>query len=169
MTTNTNDQKSRVGIVMGSKSDLPVMQAAVDILKAHDVPCDVRILSAHRTPMEADEYVSGAVSRGIQVLICGAGMAAHLAGAFAGRTLLPVIGVPLNASLGGLDALLATVQMPPGVPVATVSVGKAGAKNAAWLALRIMALSDPQIREALAESVRAMSQAVLDADAGLRD
>ena len=119
-------------------------------------------MSAHRTPAEADEYASSAAGRGIKVLICGAGMAAHLAGAFAGRTPLPVIGVPLNGSLDGLDALLATVQMPPGVPVATVAIGKAGAKNAALLACQILAINDDELRDRVVAWRAQQTEAVAD-------
>ena len=157
-----------VGIVMGSKSDLPAMSAAGDVLDQLGIGYDIRIMSAHRTPAEADEYASSAAGRGLKVLICGAGMAAHLAGAFAGRTPLPVIGVPLNGSLDGLDALLATVQMPPGVPVATVAIGKAGAKNAAWLAARIIGTSDPDIQQRLIAGFDEMADKVREADAELQ-
>ncbi len=158
----------RVGIMMGSKSDLPVMQAAADVLTQLEIGWEMRIMSAHRTPAEADEFAVTARDRGIQVLICGAGMAAHLAGCVAGRTQLPVIGVPLGASMGGMDALLATVQMPPGVPVATVAVGKAGAKNAAWLAARIIAVADSAVRDRLAGAVAGMADKVREADAELQ-
>jgi phosphoribosylaminoimidazole carboxylase PurE protein len=157
-----------VGIVMGSQSDLPTMSAAGDVLEQLGIGYDLRIMSAHRTPVEADEYASGAAGRGLKVLICGAGMAAHLAGAFAGRTPLPVIGVPLNGSLDGLDALLATVQMPPGVPVATVAIGKAGAKNAAWLAARIIGTSDASIQQRVMDGFDAMADKVRAADAELQ-
>lgn len=158
----------RVGIMMGSKSDLPAMQAAADVLTELQIGWEMRIMSAHRTPEEADTFASSARDRGIQVLICGAGMAAHLAGCVAGRTLLPVIGVPLGASMGGMDALLATVQMPPGVPVATVAVGKAGAKNAAWLAARIIAVADGDVAARLQGAVAAMADKVRAADAELQ-
>ncbi len=156
-----------VAIAMGSKSDLPAMRGCSDVLDSLGIPWEMRILSAHRTPEQADAWASGAADRGIKVLVCGAGMAAHLAGAVAGRTLLPVIGVPLDGSFMGQDALLATVQMPPGVPVATVAVGKAGAKNAAWLAARIIALADPAVADRLSKAREEMTQAVLAADAEL--
>ncbi len=159
----------RVGILMGSASDREAMTAAVEVLTDLGIPCELRIRSAHRTPEAALAYAREAESRGIQVLICGAGMAAHLAGVMAAESLLPVIGVPLAASFGGLDALLATVQMPPGVPVATVAVGRAGAKNAAWLAARILALGDPELRQRLAEARRAMAEKVLAADEALQE
>ncbi len=135
-----------VGIVMGSDSDLPVMSNAMEFLKSMDVCCEMTVASAHRTPERAAEYAKNAKQRGLKVIIAGAGMAAHLAGVLASHTDLPVIGVPLDSSsLKGLDALLSTVQMPPGVPVATMGIGKAGAKNAGVLALRILALSDPEL------------------------
>jgi phosphoribosylaminoimidazole carboxylase PurE protein len=141
----------RVAILMGSESDREVMQKAADVLDALGVTSEMRVLSAHRNPDGLAEYVGSAKARGIEVFIAGAGMAAHLAGAVAARTILPVIGVPLNASpLDGLDALLATVQMPPGVPVATVAIGAAGAKNAGYLAAQILALEAGAVREALA-------------------
>ena len=124
----------KVAILMGSASDLPVMEAAGDVLNDLGIGWRMAVRSAHRTPEETVAYVRKAEEDGVKVLICGAGMAAHLAGVVAAESLLPVIGVPINASLDGMDALLATVQMPPGIPVATVAVGRAGAKNAAWLA-----------------------------------
>jgi len=139
-----------VGIVMGSDSDLSVMSPAADFLKSMDVRFEITVASAHRTPAKAAEYAATAKERGLKLIIAGAGMAAHLAGVLAAHTDLPVVGVPLNASpLGGMDALLATVQMPPGVPVATMGIGKAGAKNAAVLALRILALNDSALASKL--------------------
>ena len=132
----------KVGILMGSKSDYPVMQHAFSILNILQLDHEVRVLSAHRTPKETIEWTEAAEAKGIKVIICGAGMAAHLAGVVAAHTIIPVIGVPIPASLMGLDSLLSTVQMPPGIPVATVSIGKAGAKNAAWLAAQIIASYD---------------------------
>ncbi len=135
-----------VGVVMGSDSDLPEMQAAVDFLRSMEVGCELTVASAHRTPEKAAEYARSAAGRGLKLIIAGAGMAAHLAGVLAAHTDLPVIGVPLaGSSLNGLDALLSTVQMPPGVPVATMGIGKPGAKNAAVLAVKILALSDPEL------------------------
>jgi phosphoribosylamine---glycine ligase len=143
-------QEPVVGIVMGSDSDLPVMKAAADFLKAMDICCEMSVASAHRTPEKAVAYAKNAQQRGLKVIIAGAGMAAHLAGVLASHTDLPVIGVPLDASsLGGLDALLSTVQMPPGIPVATMGIGKAGAKNAAVLAVRILALTRPDLGKKL--------------------
>jgi len=136
-----------VGILMGSASDQEVMHAAAEVLRELEVPYQIGVYSAHRTPDRVDEFVSEAPSRGIRVLIAGAGAAAHLAGALAARTHIPVIGVPLSGSaLSGLDALLATVQMPAGFPVATMAIGKAGATNAALLAAQILALSDSDLR-----------------------
>ncbi|MCP4808632.1 MAG: 5-(carboxyamino)imidazole ribonucleotide mutase [Proteobacteria bacterium] len=157
-----------VGIVMGSKSDLPVMEAAGQVLDELGVSWEMRILSAHRTPEQAHEFAVTARDRGLKLIIAGAGMAAHLAGVMAGVSELPVIGVPLGASLGGFDSLLATVQMPPGVPVATVAVGKAGAKNAAWMAVRILALSDEDLRQRHLAARAAMTAKVLEADASIQ-
>lgn len=158
-----------VAVVMGSDSDLPVMQACIDQLRAFDVPMEVRILSAHRTPEVAADFAATAKDHGLRVIIAAAGMAAHLAGALAGRTPLPVIGVPLEASSGpgGLDALLSTVQMPPGVPVACVAIGKAGARNAAILAVQILALSDERLAERLDAFRKAQTQSVLEKDQAL--
>ncbi|MCP4338886.1 MAG: phosphoribosylamine--glycine ligase [Desulfobulbaceae bacterium] len=143
-------QPPLVGIVMGSDSDLPAMKAAVDFFKSMDIGCEMTVASAHRTPEKAVEYAKNAQQRGLKVIIAGAGMAAHLAGVLASQTDLPVIGVPLNASsLGGLDALLSTVQMPPGIPVATMGIGKAGAKNGAILAMKILALQNPELGKKL--------------------
>ena len=139
-----------VGVLYGSTSDETVMADCLKTLDKLGIGYEVNVMSAHRTPIEVADYSEKAASRGIKVLIAGAGLAAHLAGAVAANTKLPVIGVPLNAgTLGGLDALLSTVQMPPGVPVATVAIGKYGAKNAAWLAARIIALSDADIASVL--------------------
>ncbi len=156
-----------VGILMGSLSDRDVMLGATSVLDSLDISWEMKVRSAHRTPAESLEYAGTAQERGLQVLICGAGMAAHLAGVMAAESLLPVIGVPIDASLGGLDALLATVQMPPGVPVATVAIGKAGAKNAAWLAARIMALSDDALAARLVTARAEMAAKVLEADKSL--
>ncbi len=142
------DARPKVGIVMGSDSDLPVMQAAADFLKKMQIPYEMTVASAHRTPERAAKYADTAQKRGLKMIIAGAGMAAHLAGVLASHTDLPVIGVPLDASpLNGMDALLATVQMPPGIPVATMGIGKPGAKNAGVLAARILALEDKALAE----------------------
>jgi phosphoribosylaminoimidazole carboxylase PurE protein len=139
-----------VGIVYGSTSDEEVMAACCGVLEDNAIPYEKNVMSAHRTPEKVAEYSKSAKDRGIKVLIAGAGLAAHLAGAVAANSTLPVIGVPLAAgTLGGLDALLSTVQMPPGVPVATVAIGKHGAKNAAWLAMRILALTESEIADKL--------------------
>jgi phosphoribosylamine--glycine ligase len=143
---------AKVGIVMGSDSDLPVMQSCVEQLRKFGIPFEITIASAHRTPARASEYAATARQRGVQVIIAAAGMAAHLAGVLAAHTTLPVIGVPIDASsLNGLDALLSTVQMPPGIPVATMGIGKSGAKNAAILAAQIISLADPDLAAKLAE------------------
>ena len=139
----------KVGIVMGSASDMPVVKKAKEVLESLSVPCEMHIYSAHRTPAEARQFAEGARSAGFGVIIAAAGMAAHLAGAMAAGTTLPVIGIPINSSLGGLDALLATVQMPSGIPVATVAID--GAKNAAWLAAEILAVEDEALAERIAE------------------
>ncbi|MBA3007120.1 MAG: phosphoribosylamine--glycine ligase [Proteobacteria bacterium] len=144
--------KALVGIVMGSDSDLPVMQAAADFLKKMQIPYEMTVASAHRTPERAARWASTAQERGLKIIIAGAGMAAHLAGVLAAHTELPVIGVPLDASpLHGMDALLATVQMPPGIPVATMAIGKPGAKNGAVFAARILALEDKGVASRLQE------------------
>jgi len=145
-----------VGILMGSESDRARMEGASKVLEEMGVPHEVHVMSAHRTPDRVAEYAGTAAERGLKVLVAGAGMAAHLAGAVAARTILPVIGVPLDGSaLQGMDALLATVQMPPGIPVATVAVGSAGAKNAGWLAAQILALGDPEIAQRLRDTRKA--------------
>ena len=157
-----------VAILMGSDSDLPVMQACIDVLSTLDIPCEVKITSAHRTPEVTQQYVQSADQRGCVAFICAAGMAAHLAGAVAAQTLKPVIGVPINSSLEGLDALLATVQMPAGIPVATVAIGKAGAKNAAYLAAQIAATADSKLRQRLIDDRASSAQAVMAKDAALQ-
>jgi len=148
----THDPRPLVGIVLGSDSDRPVMEDAAKTLAEFDVPHELVVASAHRSPDLLDRYARTAEDRGIRVLIAAAGGAAHLAGSLAARTILPVIGVPLEATgLGGLDSLLSTAQMPPGVPVATVSIGSWGARNAAILAVQILAVSDSTLRERLSE------------------
>lgn len=154
---------ARIGMVMGSDSDWPVMEAAATICQQFGVPCEARVLSAHRTPEEATRWAAGAAERGLRVLIAGAGGAAHLPGVMAAHTLLPVIGVPIaNGPLQGVDALLAIVQMPKGIPVATVGVGRAD--NAALLALAILATSDHALAQQLQDYRRAMRSKVLAAD-----
>ncbi|MGC9967469.1 MAG: 5-(carboxyamino)imidazole ribonucleotide mutase [Syntrophobacteraceae bacterium] len=135
-----------VGIIMGSNSDIPVMEEAVRVLEKFEIPYEMKVFSAHRTPDEAAEYAKALAGRGIRVLIAGAGWAAHLAGLAAAQTTVPVIGVPIDSSpLNGMDSLLSTVQMPPGVPVATMAIGKGGAYNAAVFAVRILSLLDPDL------------------------
>ena len=154
----------KVGIVMGSASDLPVVKKAIDMLVSLDVPYEVHVFSAHRTPDEASDFASAAKERGFGVLIAAAGMAAHLAGVVASRTTLPVIGIPCKSTnLDGLDALLATVQMPTGIPVATVAIDGAG--NAALLAAEILALSDETLAKKLTDKRRADTEAVLQKNA----
>jgi phosphoribosylaminoimidazole carboxylase PurE protein len=158
-----------VGILMGSDSDLETMQEAVEVLKQFGVPYEVRVLSAHRTPEATAPYVRAAARLGRRVLIAAAGGAAHLAGAVAAQTVLPVIGVPIDSSpLKGLDALLSTVQMPGGVPVATVAIGKSGAKNAALLAVAILALSDRALQQHLVRYRAQMAAAVRKKDRWVR-
>jgi 5-(carboxyamino)imidazole ribonucleotide mutase len=155
----------QVGIIMGSTSDRPLMEAAADVLTELGISHETRIVSAHRTPDWAFEYAASAEGRGLKVIIAGAGGAAHLAGVTAAKTVLPVIGVPMPSEhLHGLDSLLSTAQMPGGVPVATVSIGKAGAINAALLAARILGLSDADVRDRVRRRQQAQAQAVRDAD-----
>ena len=155
-----------VSIIMGSDSDLPVMQACIDTLKKLDITCEVKISSAHRTPDITRNYIADAEQRGCQVFIGAAGLAAHLAGTIAAHTLKPVIGVPMDGGpLNGMDALLSTVQMPGGIPVATVAIGKAGAKNAAYLAAQMMALKDDRIAQRLVKEREDNAKAVIAADA----
>jgi phosphoribosylaminoimidazole carboxylase PurE protein len=157
-----------VGILMGSDSDLPTMAETVKVLEGYGVAMEVRVLSAHRTPEEATRYAREAEGRGIKVLIAGAGGAAHLAGALAAHSTLPVIGVPLESSpLSGFDALLSTVQMPPGIPVATVGVGAMGARNAGHLAVAIIAVGDDALRGKLKAKRKDMTADVLARDAAL--
>ncbi len=157
--------KKKIAVVMGSDSDLPVMEEATAVLKEFGVPFSARILSAHRTPTETAAFASGAERSGFGVIIAGAGSAAHLAGAIAAQTVLPVIGVPLAATpLSGFDALLSTVQMPGGIPVASVAVGKPGAKNAAILAIQILAISDPVLKKMLKAYKRKMAAKVVKKD-----
>jgi 5-(carboxyamino)imidazole ribonucleotide mutase len=150
-----------VGVIMGSKSDWPVMKNAADTLDKLGIEYEVRAVSAHRTPDALFEYVSGAAGRGVKVIIAGAGGAAHLPGVAAAKTLLPVLGVPMESKLLGLDSLLSIVQMPGGVPVGTLGIGKAGAVNAALLAARILALSDVDVAAALERFVADQAGRVL--------
>lgn len=153
----------KVGIIMGSDSDLPVVEKAADTLRALGVPFEAHVYSAHRTPAEARDFALRAADKGFGVLICAAGKAAHLAGAIAANTVLPVIGIPIKAStLDGLDALLSTVQMPSGIPVATVAID--GAQNAALLAAQILAVEDADLRDKLIAMRRAAAETVLEKD-----
>lgn len=164
-----SDSGKFIAVLMGSDSDLPVMQATVEVLRDFDLDYELRVLSAHRTPDETRAYVKDAESRGCAVFVAAAGMAAHLAGAVAAGTTRPVIGVPIDAGpLSGLDALLSTVQMPGGIPVATVAIGKAGAKNAGYLAAQMLALSDPDLAERVASERREQAAAVIARDARVR-
>jgi phosphoribosylaminoimidazole carboxylase PurE protein len=158
-----------VAVVMGSDSDMPTMKACIDRLKEFGIEPEVRIISAHRTPDIAADFAETASKKGIKVIIAAAGMAAHLAGALAARTDLPVIGVPLASleSPAGIDALLSTMQMPPGVPVASMAVGKAGAVNAAVFAAEILALSDEKLAARLAEFKKSQQQKVIEKDSAL--
>ncbi|MGI5504702.1 5-(carboxyamino)imidazole ribonucleotide mutase [Lentzea sp. CA-135723] len=158
---------TQVGVIMGSDSDWPVMKAATEALAEFDVPFEVSVVSAHRTPQRMLDYAGSAASRGLKVIIAGAGGAAHLPGMVASATVLPVIGVPVPLKyLDGMDSLLSIVQMPAGVPVATVSVG--GARNAGLLAVRMLASSDVALQERMARFQAELEQLVLDKDAALQ-
>lgn len=162
--------KPFVAVLMGSKSDLPVIEKTLDVLKGLRVPFEVRITSAHRTPDVTHAYVKDADQRGCGVFIAAAGLAAHLAGTVAGLTIKPVIGIPLDAGpLQGMDALLSTVQMPGGIPVASVAVGSAGAKNAAYLAAQILSLADADLAERIRAERHANAEAVVAADRELQE
>ena len=153
----------KVGIIMGSDSDLPIVQKAIDTLKDYGVPYEVHIFSAHRTPAEAAAFASSAAENGFGVIIAAAGMAAHLAGALAAQTVLPVIGIPCKSNtLDGIDALLSTVQMPTGIPVATVAIN--GGTNAALLSIEILALSEPELRERLVAMRKSAHDKVIGKD-----
>ncbi|MCR5485164.1 MAG: 5-(carboxyamino)imidazole ribonucleotide mutase [Clostridiales bacterium] len=156
----------KVAVIMGSDSDLPVVEKAVTVLKSFDVPYEMHVYSAHRTPEEAKDFAINARKNGFGVIIAAAGMAAHLAGAFAANTTLPVIGIPVkSAALDGMDALLSTVMMPSGIPVATVAIN--GAANAAYLAAEILALSDDELCKKLADYRLSASKKVLEKDAAI--
>lgn len=151
-----------VSILMGSDSDLEVMRSTQEVLQEFGIASDLKVLSAHRTPDALTQYLREAEEKGVKVFVAAAGMAAHLAGAVAARTTKPVIGVPLDASsLGGLDSLLSTVQMPAGIPVATVAIGKAGAKNAGFLAAQILSLSDSALAQKISDQRQKNSEALL--------
>ena len=155
------NEAAKVGIVMGSDSDLDIMQEAAAVLKKFQIPYEMTVASAHRSPQRAGNFATTALKRGMKVIIAGAGHAAHLAGVLAARTTLPVIGVPIDSScLQGLDALLATVQMPPGIPVATMAIGKPGARNAGILAAQIIAVSEAELAEKLEKFKQEMARQV---------
>ena len=162
----TKQIQSPVAVLMGSDSDLPTMESCIKQLKEFGIDPIVRVLSAHRTPAAACEFAANAADNGIKVIIAAAGMAAHLAGAMAAHSQLPIIGVPMQAKEGpcGLDALLSTVQMPPGMPVGTMAIGKAGAKNAAVFAVQILATADADMAEKLADFRQAQTEKVLKKD-----
>lgn len=158
----------KVGIIMGSDSDLPVVEKAINTLKDYDVPFEVHVFSAHRTPVEARDFSVNARKNGFGAIIAAAGMAAHLAGAIAANTTLPVIGIPVKSkNLDGLDALLSTVQMPTGIPVATVAID--GASNAALIAIEILAVSDDALAEKLDEARRAGAEKVLEKNKAIEE
>ena len=157
----------KIGIIMGSDSDLPTVQKAVDTLKEFGVPCEVHVFSAHRTPVEARDFSIKARENGFGAIIAAAGMAAHLAGAIAANTTLPVVGIPINSGkLNGIDALLSTVQMPSGIPVATVAID--GAVNAALLCIQILAVTDKELADKLDNKRKADAQKVLEKDKALK-
>lgn len=158
---------AKVSIIMGSTSDLPVMEKAAKILDEMGIPFEINALSAHRTPEEVEKFAKNAESKGIKVIIAAAGMAAHLPGVIASMTILPVIGVPINASLDGMDSLLAIVQMPPGIPVATVGID--GAENAGILATQILSLNDETIAKALKEFKAGLKNKIVKANEELKN
>lgn len=159
--------KPKVSIIMGSTSDLPVMEAAAKFLDQMEIPFEINALSAHRTPKEVEEFATNAAQRGIEVIIAGAGMAAHLPGVIAAMTPLPVIGVPIKVSLEGMDAALAMLQMPPGIPVATVAIN--GALNAAILALQIMATADDGLKQKMIDYKESLKQKIVKANKDLAE
>ena len=168
LTENTMSEQFAV-IIMGSDSDLPLVNNTLDVLKGFDIKYEVRVASAHRTPDVVSNYVQDAEKRGASVFICAAGLAAHLAGAVAARTTRPVIGIPVDGGpLNGVDALYSTVMMPGGIPVATVAVGKAGAKNAGYLAAQIMALVDKDLDARVKANRQASAEEVMAKDAALQ-
>lgn len=154
--------KIQVAVMMGSKNDMPIVDETVKMLDAFGVPSEVKVLSAHRTPKQTAEYAEGLAARGVKVVICAAGGSAALSGVVAAHTNIPVIGIPLDSmGFNGLDALLSTIQMPPGVPVAGVGIGKPGAKNAALVAIRILALSDAALTRKLEDFSRDQAEKIL--------
>jgi 5-(carboxyamino)imidazole ribonucleotide mutase len=158
---------AKVSIIMGSTSDLPVMEQAAQVLNDLEIPFEINALSAHRTPEEVEKFARGAYDKGIRVIIAGAGMAAHLPGVIAAMTPVPVIGVPIKASLDGLDALLAIVQMPPGIPVATVAIN--GARNAGILAAQMLSLADDALHQRLLAFKKSLKEKVVKANQDLKD
>ncbi|MDH5229212.1 MAG: 5-(carboxyamino)imidazole ribonucleotide mutase [Gammaproteobacteria bacterium] len=161
--------KQFVAVLMGSDSDLPVMQTCLDTLKTLGIDYEVKITSAHRTPDRTHAYVKDAEQRGCKIFIAAAGLAAHLAGTVAGLTTKPVIGIPMDAGpLQGMDALLSTVQMPGGIPVACVAIGKAGAKNAAYLAAQMLSIADENVAQALADDRAKNAKAIAEKDAAIQ-
>lgn len=157
----------RVSIIMGSTSDLPIMEKAAKVLNDMGIPFEMNALSAHRTPAEVEEFAVHAAERGIEVIIAGAGMAAHLPGVIAAMTPVPVIGVPINASLGGMDALLAITQMPPGIPVATVAIN--GAMNAGILAVQMLAVGDASLKRKMVEFKASLKNKIVEANRDLAE
>ncbi|HIX03707.1 MAG TPA: 5-(carboxyamino)imidazole ribonucleotide mutase [Candidatus Odoribacter faecigallinarum] len=157
----------RVSIIMGSTSDLPVMEKAAKVLNDMEIPFEINALSAHRTPAEVEAFARNAAGRGIEVIIAGAGMAAHLPGVIAAMTPVPVIGVPINSSLDGMDALLAIAQMPPGIPVATVAIN--GAMNAGILAVQILAVGDERLKAKMVEFKESLKKKIVDANKALAE
>jgi phosphoribosylaminoimidazole carboxylase PurE protein len=169
VSANEKPKHVQVGIMMGSDSDLPVMMETGKTLEKFGIGWEMEIISAHRTPARAHEYATSAISRGLKILICAAGAAAHLAGVIAANTTLPVIGVPMGtSSLNGFDALLSTVQMPGGIPVATMAIDKAGAVNAAIFAAEILGLSDPEIAKRLVKHKEDLAKGVEEKNSKLK-
>ncbi len=161
------DMNPRVSIIMGSTSDLPVMEKAAKVLDDMGIPFEMNALSAHRTPAEVEAFATGAAGRGIEVIVAGRGMAAHLPGVIAAMTPVPVIGVPIDASLSGMDALLAIAQMPPGIPVATVAIN--GAMNAGILAVQILAVGDEGLKARMADFKESLKKKIVDANRALAE
>jgi 5-(carboxyamino)imidazole ribonucleotide mutase len=164
MANQSSSNTPLVAVVMGSASDWDTMKAAADTLEKFGVPHEKKVMSAHRTPALTIDYTTSAEKRGLKVFIAGAGGAAHLAGVIAAHTLLPVLGVPMPSAIQGIDSLLSTVQMPGGIPVGTLAIGKAGATNAALLAIAILALNDPQLRDKLQQFREQQAEKVLQAE-----
>lgn len=161
------DMNPRVSIIMGSTSDLPVMEKAAKVLDDMGIPFEMNALSAHRTPAEVEAFATSAAGRGIEVIVAGAGMAAHLPGVIAAMTPVPVIGVPIDASLSGMDALLAIAQMPPGIPVATVAIN--GAMNAGILAVQMLAVGDEGLKAKMADFKESLKKKIVDANRALAE